>query len=70
MSSQIDFIQYKFKHYKQYFISENRSKDALNHHELSEIAIQGKKTFWQVLLVFFRGGTLSKIPLRPVLMSV
>ena len=40
MSSQIDFIQYKFEHYKQYIISENRSKDALNHRELYEIKIQ------------------------------
>ena len=40
MSSQIDFIQYKFEHYKQYFISANHSKNALNHHELCEIAIQ------------------------------
>ena len=29
MSSQIDFIQYKFEHYKQYFITENHSEDAL-----------------------------------------
>ena len=36
MPSQIDFIQYKFDHY---FIRENRSKDALNHRELCEIAI-------------------------------
>ena len=37
---QIGFSQYKFKHYKQYFISENRSEHALNHRELCEIAIQ------------------------------
>ena len=40
MSSQTDFIQYKSEHYKQYFIRENRSKDALNHRELCEIAKQ------------------------------
>ena len=40
VSSQIDFIQYKFDHQKKYFISENRPKDALNHGELCEIAIQ------------------------------
>ena len=36
----IDFIQYKFKHCKQYLISENRYKDVLNHLELCEITIQ------------------------------
>ena len=36
----IDFIQYKFDHLKQYFIREKRSKHALNHRELCEIAIQ------------------------------
>ena len=40
VSSQIDFIQYKFEHYKQYFIGENHSQDALNHHKLCEITIQ------------------------------
>ena len=40
MSSQIDFIQYKFDHWKQYFIRENRSKDTSKHCELCEIAIQ------------------------------
>ena len=67
MSSQIDFFQYKFKHYKQYFINEKCSKDALNNCELCEIAIQTQKTFWLALLVFFRSGTHSRIPLRPVL---
>ena len=28
-----------------------------------------KKTSWLGLVVFFRGGTLSRIPLRPVLIS-
>ena len=40
MSSQIDLIQYKFEHYRQYFIGENLSEDPLNHRELCEIAIQ------------------------------
>ena len=40
MSSQIDFIQYKFEHKKQYFICENCSKDALNHHQLYEIILR------------------------------
>ena len=40
MSIQIGFSQYKFKHYKQYFISENRSEHALNNRELCEIAMQ------------------------------
>ena len=31
MPSQIDFIQYKFEHYKQYFINENSFEEALNH---------------------------------------
>ena len=37
MPSQIDFIQYKFDYY---FICEHCSKDALNQHELCEIARQ------------------------------
>ena len=69
MSSQTDFTQYKFDYSKQYFIHENCSKDALNHHKLSEMEIQMYKTFWQAMLVFFWGGTLSRIPLRPVLIS-
>ena len=36
----IDFIQYKFDYLKQYFMREKRSKDALNHRELCEIATQ------------------------------
>ena len=36
----MDFIQYKFEPYKQYFVSENHSKDALNHPKLCEIATQ------------------------------
>ena len=43
MSSQTDFIQYKFEHYKQSLISENHSKHALNHRELCEIAIFGHR---------------------------
>ena len=61
MSSQIDFIQYKFD--QQDNISfENHSKDALNYSELFEI--------WLAFLVFFRDGTLSRIPLRPVSISI
>ena len=40
MSSQTDFIQYKFEHYKQYFVSEKCFKGALNHCKLCEIAIR------------------------------
>ena len=39
VSSQIDFIQYKFDQY-QYFIRENRFKNAFNHHKLCEIALK------------------------------
>ena len=53
LSSQIDFIQYKFEHYKQYLISENHSKDTLNHRELCEIAIQCKETYWLACSYFF-----------------
>ena len=40
VSSQIDFIQYMFDPWKQYFIRENRSKYVLSHHKLCEIAMQ------------------------------
>ena len=36
MPSQIYFIQHKFDHY---FIHEDHSKEALNHHKLCEIVI-------------------------------
>ena len=65
--SQIDFIQYKFDHQKQYFIRESRSKHALNYRDISGIAL---KTFWLALLIFLLGWSLSRIPLRSVLISV
>ena len=40
MSSQIDFIQYKFEHLKQYFIYQNRSTEVLDLRKLCEIAIR------------------------------
>ena len=64
MASQTDFIQYKFEHY---CIRENHSKDALNHRELCEIMMRASKN---ILTTLFRGGTLSGIPLRPVLISI
>ena len=62
----IHFIQCKFDHY---FIHKNHSKDTLNQHKLCEIA-KRKKTLWLALLIFFHGRTLSRIPLRPVLVSI
>ena len=55
---------------KQYFIHENRSRDALNHHKLCKITIETWKTFWLVVLTFFPNGSLSRIPLRPALISI
>ena len=53
---------------KQYFICENRSQDVLNHHKLCEIA--NVKNILVGLIRIFCGGTLSRIPLKPVLISI
>ena len=55
---------------KKCFICENRSKDTLNCSKLCGITMQLQKTFWLAFLTFFCSGTFSRIPLRPVLISI